>query len=76
MKTCEVCKKQYPAYLISKVHVYSREYCGGITVCDFCYVGSNDECLREYKGFDGWMRRRLRKLWEKHHIIPEKVIQT
>ena len=58
-KICEICKKKYPWYALSKVFVYSREYCGDVLVCDLCYVGSNGKRLSKYKGFIGWIRKKL-----------------
>jgi hypothetical protein len=61
---CGKCGKKYPWYLLSKVQIWSREFIGKVTICDFCYVDASGSCLREYKGFDGWIRKKLRKIWE------------
>jgi len=62
---CEKCKKEYPWYLVSKVWIWSREFIGNIEVCDFCYIDSSGKCLREYKGLDGYIRLKLKKIWER-----------
>ena len=62
---CEVCSKEYPWYLISKTFVYSREYCGKVIVCDFCFKTEDGKELRKYDGFTGYLRRKLRDIWER-----------
>lgn len=62
---CEKCERELPWYLVSKVQIWSREFIGEVKICDFCYVDHNGERLRKYKGFDGWVRKKLIKLWEK-----------
>ena len=59
MNTCEVCKKKYPWYVLSKVFIYSREYCGDVLVCDFCYVDSNGKKLRKHSGLIGWIYKKV-----------------
>lgn len=67
MKECEKCKRKYPWYLISQVQIWSREFIGEVSVCDFCYTDFGGERLRKYGGFDGWIRKKLVKLYEKKH---------
>jgi len=64
---CEACKKRVPWYMLSKVQVISREFIGKVTVCDICYIGISGERLRTYKGFFGWLRKKLLKIWEEKH---------
>jgi hypothetical protein len=64
---CEKCEKWYPWYCLSKVQIFSREFIGKVQVCDFCYVDYSGERLRDYKGFSGWIRKKLVDHWEKVH---------
>ena len=67
MKKCEVCEKERPDYMMSEVQIFSREYVGLVSVCDFCLVDVSGKRLRKYTGFSGWVRKKLVELWEKKH---------
>ncbi len=75
MEKCECCNREYPYLLMSNVTVFSRQYCGEVLVCDFCYRGPtcakypNGEPLRKDKGLTGLIRKRLRSIYMKKYNL-------
>jgi hypothetical protein len=82
---CNQCGQKLPAYLMSTVQVWSRQYVGKVRTCDFCYRSESvrsDHDLRErahcyvnYKGFLGAVRWMLRESFERSHSdIVQKAV--